>query len=260
MRADRGSFLWPPGPRILAHRGLSTDAPENTLLAFLQALSHGATHLETDVHASRDGVAVISHDPTLALDGTAVNTLTMAELGRIDLGHGQAYCSLADALAAFPQALFNIDIKAADAVLPTARAIRTAAAARRVLLTSFSETRRRRALRAIPGAATSASAPGVAGVFAVLAVRQHWVLPRLLRGVNAIQVPERAGRLRIVTPRLIQRMHSIGVEVHVWTVNDPVRMAVLLRMGVDGLVTDRCDLAAQVVDSHGPFPWPRPRF
>ena len=260
MSAKHGSFLGPPGPRILAHRGLSTEAPENTLLAFLNALSHGATHVETDVHASSDGVAVISHDPTLALDGTAVNSLTMAELGRIDLGQGQAYCSLADALAAFPEARFNIDIKSADAVLPTARAIRTAAAARRVLLTSFSETRRRRAVRAVPGAATSASAPGVAGLVAGLALRQHWVLPRLLRGVNAIQVPERAGRLRIVTPRLIHTMHAIGVEVHVWTVNDPVRMAVLLRMGVDGLVTDRCDLAAQVVDSHGPFREPRAGF
>jgi len=260
VTAEPRSFLGPAGPRILAHRGLSTDAPENTVLAFLQALSHGATHLETDVHASRDGVAVITHDPTLALDGTAVNSLTMAELGRIDLGQGQAYCSLAEALAAFPEARFNIDIKSADAVLPTARAIRRAAAASRVLLTSFSETRRRRALRAVPGAATSASAAGVAGLVTVLALRQHWVLPRLLRGIDAVQVPESAGRLRIVTPRLIRRMHGIGVEVHVWTVNDPARMATLLRMGVDGLVTDRCDLAAQVVDAHGSFRPPRAGF
>ncbi|MET0955501.1 MAG: glycerophosphodiester phosphodiesterase family protein [Cryobacterium sp.] len=247
MTADRASFLAPAGPRILAHRGLSTAAPENTLLAFVQALAHGATHLETDVHASRDGVAVISHDPTVAVGGLAVNRLTMAQLARIDLGQGQTYCSLAEALDTFPEARFNIDVKSADAVMPAARAIRAVGASRRVLLTSFSETRRRRVLRAVPGAVTSASAQGIALMLAAVALRQHWALPRILRGVSAIQVPERAGRLRVVTPAVITRMHRIGVEVHVWTVNDPARMRRLLGWGVDGLVTDRCDLAAGVV-------------
>ena len=251
MTADQASFLAPAGPRILAHRGLSTAAPENTLLAFLHALAHGATHLETDVHATSDGIAVISHDPTLAAGGAAVNRLTMAQLARIDLGQGQTYCSLAEALDAFPEARFNIDVKSADAVVPTARAIRAVGAGRRVLLTSFSETRRRRVLRAVPGAATSASAQGIALMLAAVALRQHWALPRILRGVSAIQVPERAGRLRVVTPAVIARMHGIGVEVHVWTVNEPARMRRLLGLGVDGLVTDRCDLAARVVGRRG---------
>lgn len=237
----------PPGPRILAHRGLSTAAPENTLLAFLQAISHGATHLETDVHASRDGVAVISHDPVLASGGPAVSSLTMAQLHRVDLGAGQNYCSLAEALAAFPEAFFNIDVKTGDAVLPAARAIRAAGASRRVLLTSFSESRRRRVLRAVPGAATSASAQGIALMLAAINLRQHWALPRILRGVDAIQVPVRAGRVRIVSPRVVRQMHTIGVEVHVWTVNDPALMIRLLALGVDGLVTDRCDLAADLI-------------
>ena len=247
MTADRAAFLSPPGPRILAHRGLSTQAPENTLLAFLQAIIHGATHLETDVHASRDGVAVISHDPVLPDGGPAVNGLTMAQLSRVDLGEGQSYCSLAEALAAFPQARFNIDVKSADAVLPAARAIRAAAASRRVLLTSFSESRRRRVLREVPGAATSASAQGVALMLAAVGLRQHWALPRILRGIDAIQVPVSAGRLRIVTPRVVRHMHAIGVEVHVWTVNDPALMGRLLELGVDGLVTDRPDVAVRVV-------------
>ncbi|WP_130177508.1 glycerophosphodiester phosphodiesterase family protein [Cryobacterium sp. SO1] len=247
MTADRAAFLSPPGPRILAHRGLSTHAPENTLLAFLQAIAHGATHLETDVHASRDGVAVISHDPVLPDGGAAVNELTMAQLGRVDLGEGQNYCSLAEALAAFPEERFNIDVKSADAVSPTARAIRATSASRRVLLTSFSESRRRRVLREVPGAATSASAQGVALMLAAVSLRQYWALPRILRGIDAVQVPVNAGRLRIVTPRVVGHMHTIGVEVHVWTVNDPLLMCRLLELGVDGLVTDRCDLAAQVV-------------
>lgn len=249
MKTDVLSYLSPTGPRILAHRGLSLAAPENTLLAFLAALAAGATHLETDVHATSDGVAVLSHDPTLPGTRRPLNELTMAQLARIDLGHGQSYCSLAEALAAFPEALFNVDVKSADAVLPTARAIRTARAGPRVLLTSFSETRRRRVVRAAPGTVSSASAAGVVMLLLAVTLRQGWALPRLLGGISAIQVPERAGRLRIVTPRVITRMHALGIEVHVWTVNDPAEMRRLLALGVDGLVTDRCDLAARLAPS-----------
>lgn len=247
MNPDRAAYLAPAGPRILAHRGLCLAAPENTLLAFVAALSAGATHLETDVHASSDGVAVLSHDPTLPNNGPALNQLTMAQLARVDLGRGQTYCSLAEALARFPAALFNVDIKSADAVLPAALAIRSAQAGARVLLTSFSETRRRRVVRAAPGTVSSASAAGVAVLLVAVALRQRWALRWLSRGVSAIQVPERAGPVRIVTPRVIRQMHAIGVEVHVWTVNDPDRMRQLLALGVDGLVTDRCDLAASLV-------------
>jgi glycerophosphoryl diester phosphodiesterase len=244
VNPDPAAFLAPAPPRILAHRGLTLDAPENTLLAFVAALSAGATHLETDVHASRDGVAVLSHDPTLPNNGPALRRMTMAQLALVDLGQGQTYSSLADALTAFPSALFNVDVKSADAVLPAARAIRTAGASSRVLLTSFSETRRRRVLRAAPGTVSSASAAGVTMLMLAVALRQLWALPRLLGGVCAVQVPERAGPVRIVTPRVIAHLHALGVEVHVWTVNDPERMRRLLAIGVDGLVTDRCDLAS----------------
>ena len=174
----------------------------------------------------------------------------MAQLARVDLGHGQTYCSLAEALEAFPSALFNVAVKSADAVVPTARAIRAARAGNRVLLTSFSESRRRRAVRAAPGTLSSASAPGVAVLLLAVALRQGWALPRLLAGVSAIQVPERAGRLQIVTPRVIRHMHALGIEVHVWTVNDPAEMRRLLALGVDGLVTDRCDLAARLATTY----------
>ncbi|MGN6759754.1 MAG: glycerophosphodiester phosphodiesterase, partial [Leifsonia sp.] len=108
------TFLEGAGTRIIAHRGLALDAPENTLLSFLRALSVGATHLETDIHVSADGVAVIAHDPDLARVAgreVQVGQLTMPELRRIDLGHGQGFCSLAEALDAFPEARCNIDVK-----------------------------------------------------------------------------------------------------------------------------------------------------
>lgn len=246
------SFLSGPLPRIIAHRGLAVDAPENTLLAFLRALSAGATHLETDVQVSADGVAVISHDPDLArIAGrdARIDQLTMAELRRIRLPHGQTICSLAEALDAFPEARFNIDIKDANAAAPAAQSIRDAGATSRVLIASFDERRRRAAADALPGVASSASVrrllPAVAGAKLGMTGAAH----RSLRGLVAVQVPERRGLLRLVTPRTIRRLHGAGVEVHVWTVNDPAAMSRLLDWGVDGLVTDRCDLLKKLVDA-----------
>jgi glycerophosphoryl diester phosphodiesterase len=212
-------------------------------------LSAGATHLETDVHTSADGVAVLSHDPDLTrLVGRSVRVgdLTMAELRRIDLGHGQSFVSLAAALDAFPEARFNIDIKTDLAVQPAARAIRDARATARVLITSFSEGRRRRTVSALRGVASSASVFRFAWALIGAKLGLAPLVRLALRSLDAVQVPERAGILRVITPRVVRAMHSAGVEVHVWTVNDPSDMIRLLDAGVDGLVTDRCDLGKAV--------------
>lgn len=247
-----GDFLSTSHPRNIAHRGLAIDAPENTLLAFLKALSAGATHLETDVHASEDGVAVISHDPDLTrLIGREVQVgqLTMPELRRIDLGFGQSFVSLEETLNAFPEGRFNIDVKVEAAVEPTIEAVRAAGATKRVLITSFDESRRRRTVAGLPGVASSASVGRF--VPAVIAAKAG-VAPlvrRSLRGLVAVQVPERSGPLEIITPRVVAAMHAAGLEVHVWTVNDVATMERLLDLGVDGIVTDRCDLLKGLLDS-----------
>jgi glycerophosphoryl diester phosphodiesterase len=235
---------------VFAHRGLALEAPENTLLAFARAISAGALYVETDVHASLDGVAVITHDPDLkriAGRDIRVSQLTMSELRRIDLGHGQNFVSLAEALDAFPETRFNIDMKIAAAVPGAVSAILAANASRRVLVSSFSEARSAAALRELPGVPTSASARR----FAVSLFAGKVGLPRSLklslRGVAAVQIPEKALGLKVTTERMIRRLHSAGVEVHVWTVNDPQRMRELLSLGVDGLITDRADLAISVV-------------
>jgi glycerophosphoryl diester phosphodiesterase len=246
------TFLDGAGTRIIAHRGLALDAPENTLLALLRALSAGATHLETDIHASADGVAVIAHDPDLArVAGRSVKVgqLTMTELRRIELGHGQGFCSLAEALDAFPQARFNIDVKDARAAAPAVASIRDARATGRVLITSFSSDRRRAVADALPGVASS---PAVTEFVPALIGARLGIPPlvrRALRGFVAVQVPERRGPLRIITRRTVERIHAAGAEVHVWTINDPADMARLLDVGVDGIVTDRCDILTAVVAS-----------
>ncbi|MEN0083871.1 MAG: glycerophosphodiester phosphodiesterase family protein [Leifsonia sp.] len=246
------TFLAGPRPRIIAHRGLALDAPENTLLAFLRALSAGATHLETDIHVSADGVAVIAHDPGLgrvAGREVQVSQLTMPELRRIELGHGQGFCSLAEALDAFPEARFNIDVKDLRAAAPAVEVIRTARAQDRVLITSFATDRRRAVADAFPGIASSPAVPEFAPALVGAKLGVAPLVRRSLRGFAAVQIPERRGPVRIVTRRTVERFHAAGAEVHVWTVNDPKDMARLLDLGVDGIVTDRCDLLAALVKS-----------
>jgi glycerophosphoryl diester phosphodiesterase len=213
-------------------------------------LALGVTHLETDVHASRDGIAVISHDPDLARLAhreTRVNSLTLAQLKQIDLGDGQTFVSLVEALDAFPEARFNIDVKSADAIEPTIDAVRAAGAIGRVLVTSFSESRRSRTVAGLPGVASSASSTMFAVALVAAKLGLSPVVRIVLRNVDAIQVPESAFGLRIVTPRLVRMFHSADCEIHIWTVNDSLNMRRLLDLGIDGLVTDRADLAVEVL-------------
>jgi glycerophosphoryl diester phosphodiesterase len=245
-------YFSPAAPRVFAHRGLAVEAPENTLLAFAHALAHGVDYLETDVHASADGVAMIAHDPELARileRPDKVGDLTAAELAGLDLGEGQHMPTLAEALDAFPQARFNIDLKSASAIPSTVATIRALRAERRVLLTSFSERRRRAVLSQLPAVATSASGPVFARALVAAAVRGTAAVRAALRGVQAVQIPERALGLNTVTPGRLRQYHAAGVEVHVWTINDVESMNRLLDLGVDGIVTDRADLAIDVVRS-----------
>jgi glycerophosphoryl diester phosphodiesterase len=240
----------PSLPRLFAHRGLAIDTAENTMLAFLKALAAGARYLETDVHVSLDGVAVLSHDSDLLrVAGTKsrIRDLTLAELQQIDLGNGQTICTLAEALTAFPDARFNIDIKADDAGIPAARAILACNAVDRVLIGSFNEARRASAVKLLPGVATAASPIRAALALISAKLGFVWLLRRILSGVDAMQVPIRAYGLTIGTARVIRMVHAASTEIHFWTINDPVQMASLLGLGADGLITDRVDVAIDVV-------------
>jgi glycerophosphoryl diester phosphodiesterase len=235
---------------VLAHRGLATTAPENSMLAFMEAIALGVSHVETDVHASSDGVAIISHDETLARVAgrpERVADLTAEALASVPLGLGQTMPSLAEALDAFPDTRFNIDIKSADAIIPTVQAVRDARARDRVLLTSFSERRRRAAVDLLPGVATSASAPRFVAALLAAASGARPLQRLALRGLDALQVPEKTLGLTVSAPRILDAFHRLGIEVHVWTVNDVADMRRLLDAGIDGLVTDRADLALEVI-------------
>ncbi|MBF4599445.1 glycerophosphodiester phosphodiesterase [Frigoribacterium sp. VKM Ac-1396] len=220
------------------------------MLAFALAVSAGATYVETDVHATRDGIAIISHDPDLrrlAGRDQRLLDLDLADVKTVRLDGEHEIPTLDEALDAFPETRFNVDLKSDEAVAPAVRAIKRVRATDRVLVTSFDHRRRLRAVAALPGVATSASSRGItaavaAGLVPVAGLRRA-LLRRALAGCGAVQVPERKGPVRIVTASRVAEFAALGVETHVWTVNEPAVMARLLALGVHGIVSDRADLA-----------------
>ncbi|MBM9459078.1 glycerophosphodiester phosphodiesterase [Nocardioides sp. zg-536] len=250
-------YLAPGRVLALAHRGGAfhpeIEGLENTMAAFKHAAGLGYTYLETDVHATSDGVLLAFHDDVLdrVTDGTgAVGELTLADVRRARIGGREQVPTLVELLDAFPRARFNIDIKSEAAVEPLAALVRERGLWDRVLVGSFSHRRTRR-FRAL----TEQRVPTAATPWQVVAFRCAPTarIAALLAGpdVDAFQVPHRRGRFTVVTPGFVRRAHAAGLPVHVWTIDDPDEMRLLLDRGVDGIFTDRTDLLKDVLQSCG---------
>jgi glycerophosphoryl diester phosphodiesterase len=243
-------YLSPVAFRFLAHRGLTVGLEqqpidENTEPAFARALEAGATYLEVDVRASRDGLSIVCHDEDLlrvAGNPVKVAELDWQTLSVIKLRHGANLMPLDALLQRFPQARVNIDIKSSDAIVPTVRAIEQNLATDRVLISSFSEGRRSAAVRLLPGVATSSSAQRLLAVWLAQKLGSQSLLRRALRGLDALQIPVAQGPLRFDTERFISAVKRNGVELHYWTINDPKQALELRARGANGIVSDRIDL------------------
>lgn len=251
-------YLAGAAPRLLAHRGLVSNdeatagVAENSFAAVANAHAAGATYVESDCHLTADGEVVLFHDDTLLRvteDPRPIADVTYRELSDLMSTRG-GLVTLRQALESFPDVRFNIDIKAADAALPAADII--ARHANRVLVTSFGDDRRLAALARLDAlGARPATSPGRTQMAKILLAAALGIRPwqkRLFAAVDALQIPERLGPLPVLTKRLLKAAHRQDVEIHVWTVNDPAAMRRLLDFGVDGLVTDRIDIALTLAD------------
>ncbi|MBO0867609.1 MAG: glycerophosphodiester phosphodiesterase [Micromonosporaceae bacterium] len=254
------AYLDAPTPLAFAHRGGAAAGDENTLAAFERAVAMGYRYVETDTHATADGVCVVFHDDTLdrvlGRPGR-VAQLRYADLASIRKDGEPVVPRLEDVLGAWPGVRFNVDIKSDHAVDPAIEVVRRTGAADRVLLASFSDARLARVRTALgPGQATSMGQRWVTRL---------WVASRYGRGAQrmaraaAAQVPVRSGRLRVVDSRFLRYAHRLGVQVHVWTIDDPTEMHELLDLGVDGIMTDRVEVLRDVYRARGLWPgsvWP----
>ncbi|EUA14616.1 glycerophosphoryl diester phosphodiesterase family protein [Mycobacterium kansasii 732] len=249
-------FFRSTGPIAMAHRGFTSfRLPKNSMAAFHEAVKLGFRYLETDVRATRDGVAVILHDRRLPLASGvsgAIDQLSWRQASAADLGSGEPIPTLEELLVTFPDARVNIDIKAESAIEPTVEVIERLKVHDRVLIASFSDRRRQRAVRLLTQRVASAAGTGAFMAFmAARSAGRRAYAQRMLRDSDCVQLPPRLGGVPVITPALLRAMHASGRQVHAWTIDDPAAMHALLDIGVDGIITDRADLLREVLTSRG---------
>jgi glycerophosphoryl diester phosphodiesterase len=247
----RHPYLDHPGPIPFAHRGGAADGLENTVLQFRRAVETGYRYIETDVHATRDDKLVAFHDATL--DRVTDGAGRIADLPWADVRHARVKGEepvplFEELLETFPEVRWNVDVKAEPALLPFLDLIERTNSWDRICVGSFSEARVVRAQRlAGPRLATSYGTRGVLN----LRLRSWGVPATLRRPAVAAQVPEAQSGIQVVDHRFVRTAHARGLQVHVWTINDPDAMHRLLDLGVDGIMTDHIDTLRKVMEDRG---------
>ena len=242
-------FLDRPRPLAFAHRGGAAHFPENSWRAFEHAVKLGYTYLETDVHATSDGVLLAFHDKTLdrITDRKgAIASLPAREVSAARIDGSEPIPLLEDLLGAWPDVRFNIDVKDAPAARPLAELVRKMAAWDRVCITSFSAFRLRDARRLLGRPVCTSTSPIGAAALRSGLPGTTLVTRFARRLVRCAQLP-----IRMAKPAVIRRAHDAGLQVHIWTVNDRDLMNSLLDLGVDGIMTDQTELLRDVLTERG---------
>jgi glycerophosphoryl diester phosphodiesterase len=246
---DRARLLMkaPNRPLIIAHRGESRDAPENTLAAIRLAWARGAQAVELDVRRTRDDHVVVIHDPDLRRVGRSRLTVggsTAAALREIDIGAwkhphwmGERVPLLKEVLATVPRGgrLF-VEIKDGPEIVPALRPVMASVslAPRQVIFMSFHPETVARAVSELPGYEAC-----------LLLTAQQWCARGgLARGIEAAHALG-CGSLDVQTDRRLDRVvveavHDARLRLYVWTVNRVSTAQRLVAAGIDGITTDRC--------------------
>lgn len=249
------AFLAPTRPLAIAHRGYSTQGLENSVTAFRAATELGYQYVETDINTTADGVAMVFHDATL--DRTTdrqgvIAELPYSEVRKARIAGREAIATLEEFVVALPEVRFNVDVKDAGSIAPLIAAIEKHGLHDRICVASFSDKRRRAVLAGL--SRPVASSPGKMLLVAYFLL-SPWLpaalLRRLMRDVDVLQIPTHYKGQEIVTAASVRRAHSLGLDVHIWTIDDPAEMNRLFDLGVDGIMTDRADLLAHVMRQRG---------
>ena len=236
-------------PIAFAHRGGASDAPENTVPAFQRAIDLGYIYIETDVHATKDGVLLAFHDDDLSR--TCGRPGLISELNYEDVKNARVNGTepiplLEELITTWPSAHINIDCKSDQALKPLTERIARGDLFDRICVGSFSD-KRLNSLRDQFGEDLCTSM----GPRDVTKLRLgSWVRRSgSFRNIHAAQVPVSQGPLTILDRSFIQAAHNAEIQVHVWTIDDEDEMVRLLDLGVDGIMTDRPESLKKVLIS-----------
>ncbi|MDX1415809.1 MAG: glycerophosphodiester phosphodiesterase [Candidatus Promineifilaceae bacterium] len=248
---------------ILAHRGFSGRFPENTLLAFSKAAELPIDGLEMDIHATKDGVLVISHDDSVArmTNGQGcIQEYSLAALKELDAGYhfspdggktypfrgqGLSIPSMAEVLERFPDLWINVDIKQHEkrVVEEFCRLIEYHGAQEQLCVGSFSSETVQQFRRICPQVVTLATRSEILQLFLFNKLR----LERWFKGGHAMQISPQHTQwgitMDIATPHFIEAAHRRNTAVHLWTLDDEAEMRRFVQMGADGIITNYPDRA-----------------
>lgn len=246
-----------PWPVAFAHRGFSPAGHENSMAAFRAAIELGYGYVETDVRTTADGELMVFHDESLdrVTDGSGpIAEHTLSQLRQVRIGGVEPIPTMEELLCEWPDLKINVDVKDRAGGPLLARLIEQYKAHDRILVTSFSDRRRLGVFRGLT--LPAASSGGIVALSALAGLGRVGLTRAVGRAarMHAVQVPVAYGRFRVVTPAFVRRCHAAGLHVHVWTINERDEMNRLLDLGVDGIMTDRADLLAQVMDERGFWP------
>ena len=262
-------FFSEPIPRIFGHRGSAGTHPENSIASFQAAVDAGARYLETDVHMTRNGEIVVSHDDNLERScgrPGLIREMTCDEVLAADAGYtfkpvgsdgkefpfrgkGIRIARLSELLSTFPRCLFNIDLKPEQTsiVEPTLKVIDAAGMRRNVLLACEHQNRLDEIRAAAPRIPSSFGYLEIAAFMQAMATNDANYHPL----GDALEIPPEHYSWKLATPETIAMAHRHGIEVYIWTVNEESEMRAMLELGVDGIMSDFPALALSVVKSRG---------
>jgi glycerophosphoryl diester phosphodiesterase len=252
----RVPFLDHPRPVAFAHRGGAAHAPENSWAAFERAVKLGYAYLETDARATSDGTLVAFHDRTLdrVTDASGpINALPYREVAALRVCGTEPIPTIEDLLAAWPDVRFNIDLKDVPGISLLPEVLRRTRAWDRVCVTSFSGNRLRTARGLLDKPVCMATSPtAIAGVRCNVGSSARWPQIRAFgsflsrSSVCCAQVPG-----KVATSAFVRRAHALGLDVHVWTINERAEMIRYLELGADGIMTDDIETLREVLIERG---------
>jgi glycerophosphoryl diester phosphodiesterase len=237
---------WKDPTEVIAHRGGAWRVPENTIAAFERGIADGADWLELDVQENADGTVVVEHDRDFmraAGSRLEVWQATDADLAELDIG------------SSFGPAF-------SDQRVPTLREILELAKGRAGVFIELKYYGRdvdleRKVVELVEEAGMTDSIVVMSlkydGVTKIAELRPDWTVGLLnavaIGNLTRLDVDFLALTAKATTLPMIRRTHRRGMKIYPWTINDPVQMWVMMSRGVDGIITNRVELAHQVVES-----------